>query len=354
VIDATAVLADGSVIPRIIVGGWQLSAGHRRSSPSRDAVIDELVQVVADGLTTFDCADIYTGVESVFGELRRVCAARLGQDAARLLRFHTKLVPDRAELAHVDRRYVERIVDRSLKRLDTERLDLIQFAWWDYDVPGYLEAIGWLDELRRAGKVGAIGVTNFDVPRLREILDTGVPVTTSQVQYSALDHRPENGMVSLCREHGIGLLCYGTLAGGFLSDRWLGAPDPGHDLANRSLVKYRLIIDDYGGWVQYQKVLAALRTAADATGSSIARTALAYVLGRPGVAAAIVGMSRPGRLREAVSSMDVTVPSIHVEGVRRRAASASGPRGDCFELERIKDGPHAAIMKYDLNREADA
>ncbi len=92
--------------------------------------------------------------------------------------------------------------------------------------PRWLEALVWLDDLRRAGKVRHLGGTNFDTPHLREILAAGLPVVSMQVQYSLLDRRPENGFAALCQAHGVALLCYGTVAGGFLSDRWLGAPEP--------------------------------------------------------------------------------------------------------------------------------
>jgi aryl-alcohol dehydrogenase-like predicted oxidoreductase len=315
-------------------------------------VLENLLDLVSEGFTALDCADIYTGVESLFGDLRRLCRERLGDETARSLRIHTKLVPDRSDLARVDRAYVETIVDRSLSRLGTDRLDLVQFAWWDYDVPRYVETALWLDELRRAGKIRHIGVTNFDVARLREILEAGVPVVANQLQYSALDHRPERGMTDLCRSHAVGLLCYGTLAGGFLSDRYLGAVDPARDPENRSLTKYRLIIEEYGGWEAFQALLRTLRAIGDETGGSIAQVALRYVLDRPGVAAAVVGMSRAERIREAHSAMDLTLSPAQVERIRRLGAAAPGPVGDCFELERDRRGPHAAVMKYDLNREA--
>jgi aryl-alcohol dehydrogenase-like predicted oxidoreductase len=111
-----------------------------------------------------------------------------------------------------------------------ERLDLVQFHWWDYSEPRWLEALGWLDDLRAKGKVRLIGGTNFDAPHVREILEAGVPLASMQVQYSVLDHRPENGLAALCEAHGVGLLCYGSVAGGLLSDHWLGRPEPSEPL----------------------------------------------------------------------------------------------------------------------------
>ena len=71
-----------------------------------------------------------------------------------------------------------------------------------------------------------MAVTNFDVARLSEIVAAGVRVATHQVQYSLLDARPELRMVEYCRSQGIPLLCYGAVAGGWLSERWLRQPEP--------------------------------------------------------------------------------------------------------------------------------
>src|ERR1700739_1044160 len=159
-----------------------------------------------------------------------------------------------------------------------ERLDLVQFHWWDYAQPRWLDALRWLDDLRAKGKVRLIGATNFDTAHVRAIIEAGIPLASMQAQYSVLDRRPENGLSALCRAHGGGLICYGSargrphgvglvcdgsVAGVFLSDCWLGQPEPAQPLANRSLVKYKLIIDDFGSWRLFQELLGALRPVAD-------------------------------------------------------------------------------------------
>src|SRR5882672_2490074 len=221
-------------ISRVIKGGWQLAGDH---GPVDPATADrDMAAFVEVGITTFDCADIYTGVEAMIGSFR----VRHPQLAAQT-QIHTKFVPDLASLACVNSAYVERIIDRSLQRLHTDRLDLVQFHWWDYAVPGFVEAALALEQLRVKGKIARIGVTNFDVPHLMELLDAGVPIAAHQLQYSLLDARAENGMIQACRTRSISLLCYGTVAGGFLSDRWLAQPEPVQAFGNRSLTKYKLV-----------------------------------------------------------------------------------------------------------------
>ncbi len=338
-------LADGYTIPRLVTGAWQLSEGHAVEPLEQDAVLASFVALVDHGFTAFDCADIYTGVEELLGKF----LAGLPADARSRVQVHTKFVPDRDVLERVDRQYVETIIDRSLSRLGVERLDLVQFSWWDYGVAGYVDAAGYLADLQRAGKIRLLGTTNFDVARLAEVVDAGVPMVSNQVQYSLLDARPEEGMVAFCKERGIALLCYGTLAGGFLSNAWIGAPDPPDHPANRSLIKYALIIEEFGGWALYQELLEALSWIADKHRVSIATVALCWVLDRPAVAAPIVGASRQDRIAPNVAAFSLKLdPSDH-EAIDAVLSRRLGPHGEVFGLEREPGGKHAAIMRYDLN-----
>ncbi len=340
-------LAPGYSISRVITGCWQLAADHGATSDGLDAWAERWARSVEAGFTTFDCADIYTGVEELLGEfLQRLPAPDRVQ-------VHTKYVPDRGSLATLRRDDVERSVNRSLRRLGREALDLVQFHWWDYRVPGYLEAAGWLSELQRAGKIRHLGVTNFDLPRLREIVEAGVEIVSAQVQYSVLDRRPEREFAGWCREHGIVLLCYGTLAGGLLTAANRGAADPGPaPPANRSLVKYRLILDEVGGWPALQEFLDALAAVAGRLGVPLETAAIRWVLERPGVAAAIVGASKRDRL-SAYERLDV--PEWAAETWVELAAALTAhpsPAGAVYGLERDPSGKHMAILRMNLNEPA--
>jgi aryl-alcohol dehydrogenase-like predicted oxidoreductase len=342
-------LAPGYTISCVIKGGWQLAGGHGAVDPAE--ALADMDRFVDAGVTTFDCADIYTGVESLIGEWLKRRARRLD---ARSVQVHTKYVPDIDRLATHSRADVTRGVDRSLARLGVERLDLVQLHWWDYDLPGYIEAAVWLDELRRAGKIRGIGLTNFDRRRVSEIIAAGVPIVADQVQYSVLDRRPAGTMAELCARHGIGLLCYGALAGGFLSNRYLGRPDPAPPLENRSLVKYRLIIDEFGGWDRFQRLLERLERAAARHGVGIGAVALRWTLDQPGVSGVIVGARHARHLDQIVRASRLVLDADDRADIARLLAAASGPGGEVYELERIKGGPHAAIMRYTLNRAQDA
>lgn len=333
---------DGYTIAQVLVGGWQLSPGHRAGAVDERRLFGDLERLVEAGLTTFDCADIYTGVEDLFGRF----AARSGVE----LQLHTKFVPDEGELASLRRADVERAIDRSLRRLRTERLDLVQFSWWDYGVPGYVDAALWLAELQDRGKIRHLGLTNFDVPRTREILDAGVPLVCNQVQYSLLDRRPERGMVGLAVERRLGLLAYGTLAGGLLSDRYLGLPESEVAPETRSLVKYRLIQEEFGDWSAHQALLRALSDVGRRNGVPLAAVALRWVLDRPGVAGAIVGTYHAGHLDSILAALELRLGDAGERALAGVLRGRPGPRGDVFGLEREREGAHGRLLWRNLNR----
>ena len=343
---------DGYRISSLIVGGWQLSRGHRQAPVDEEALFRDLARMARAGWTTFDCADIYSGVEDLFGRFQETHAKSLREDGIEL-QFHTKYVPDRDDLDSLTRDSLLRVIDRSMRRLRVERLDLVQFSWWDYDVPGYVEAAQWLEDLRAAGKIRHVGATNFDAPRTAEMLAAGVPLVSNQVQYSLLDRRPEHALVSLAREESLGLLCYGVLAGGFLSARHLGQPPPTEPLANRSLTKYRLIVDEAGGWARYQELLRTLDVIARRHGRAPSAVALSWTLDRPTVAAAMVGTFHGGHLESNLDALSLSLTDQDRTELQAATGRLTDLEGDVFGLERALAGPHAAIMWKNLSKEQD-
>jgi aryl-alcohol dehydrogenase-like predicted oxidoreductase len=335
-------------ISRVIKGGWQLAGGH--GAVDREQALDDMRLYVQAGITTLDCADIYTGVEELIGEFLRRHRSAFRDATLPAVQVHTKYVPDLDSLASLTERDVEAAIDRSLQRLGTERLDLVQFHWWDYQVPGYVEAALHLQVLQKAGKLKHIALTNFDVPHLQEILEAGVRLVSHQVQYSVLDHRPERGMLGLCDSHGISLLCYGTVAGGFLSDVYLDTPEPKPPLENRSLNKYKLIIDDFGGWEMFQELLATLTEISRKHTTTVANVASRYILQKRGVAAIILGVRDARHLPDNLRLFNLVLDDEDLDSINRVTGHARGPGGDVYSVERLKGGKHAGIMRYNLNR----
>jgi aryl-alcohol dehydrogenase-like predicted oxidoreductase len=335
-------------ISRIIKGGWQLSQGH--STDTTEDPIESMFAFADKGITTFDCADIYTGVEVLIGRFLAVRKQRLGYNHD--IQVLTKFVPDYDTLATITKQHVEKIIDRSLRRLGKERLDMVQFSWWSYDVASYVETAKWLQEIQEAGKINLLSGTNFNTHATKELVNAGIPLTTLQLQYSLLDHRPENGLSSLCAESDIHFLCYGTVAGGFISDKWLGMKEPKPPFANRSLIKYKLIIDEFGGWELFQSLLKVLKTIADKHHASITNVASRYILDRKQVAAVIIGAKSSTHLTENLRLFEFALDQVDTNEIEKIIEQRKGPSGDVFDIERIKDGPHGSIMRYNLNQQA--
>lgn len=342
-------LGDDYEISRVIRGGWQLASGHGEVK-SVDPVADMLAFADA-GITTFDCADIYTGVEELIGRFRIRYGDLRGQAALDRIKVHTKFVPDLDVLPVITKAHVQGVIDQSLRRLKMDRLDLVQFHWWDYAQPKWLEAAHWLDELRQAGKIHKVSGTNFDTTRMVEMVKAGIPLASMQVQYSLLDTRPAKQMAQAAAANGVALFCYGTVAGGFLGDRWLGQPEP-DGLENRSLIKYKLIIDDLGGWDFFQSLLRALRNIADRHGVDIATVASAAMLERSSVAAVIVGARNSEHLPSNLAIAATALTSQDHDDITAVLAGAKELDGDVYTLERDRTSRHGAIMKYNLNKGA--
>ncbi len=337
-------IAPGYSISRVIKGGWHLAGGHGQIDRTR--AIDDMASFVEAGITTFDCADIYTGVEELIGDFRRAYP-----ELAKRIQVHTKFVPDYDKLQDLEPASIESIIDRSRTRLGVDALDLVQFHWWDTNVKKYVQAALELKRLRDAGKIRHIGLTNFNTACTKEILEAGVPVVSTQVQYSVLDQRPTRELADDCVQNGVALLCYGSLAGGLLSDEWLGKPKPTEPFENRSHTKYELIIEDFGGWELFQELLGTLQGIADQHGSSIGQIASSWTLHQPGVAAAIVGATSTRHLTQNLRIPAIQLSPDDLAAIRRVTIRRSGPKGDVYDLERDKDGRHGRIMKYNLNED---
>ena len=272
-------------ICRILSGMWQVSGAHGRIDP--EAAVNAMLAYHDAGFTTWDLADHYGPAEDFIGAFRRQLADARGADALSEMQAFTKWVPRPGPMT---RQVVENNVDISLRRMNVDRLDLLQFHWWDYADRRYLDGLERLAELRDEGKIHRLALTNFDTQRLRDIADHGIRVVSNQVQYSLIDRRPEVSMSAVCEEQRVWLLPYGVLCGGLLSDRYLGQPEPGYAALNTaSLRKYKQMIDAWGGWPLFQRLLATLKAVADKHGVSIANVAVRYVLDRPAVAGVIVG-----------------------------------------------------------------
>lgn len=344
----TAQLRDGFEVTRVIKGGYQLARQYANRIGPEDIErdIDGMHAAVAAGITTFDCGDIYIGVEEKIGEFLQ--RRRLAGSSGKVVVL-TKFVPDVADLRRVDFRFTEAIVERSRRRLRLERIPMVQFHWWDYDVPGWMDALGHLVKLREQGLIEQIGLTNFSAQRTREILDAGFPIATTQVQYSLLDRRPGGALADLCATRGVGILCYGTLCGSFLTDRWLGKPPPERPMRE----KYSRVVDTVGGWDLVQDLLRTLHGIAEAHHVSISSVAIRYVLEQKAVAAAIAGAHSAEQIAEARAALSFTLTPADKALIETVLRQAQPMTGDVYDLERDLAGVHGSINVSRRSRHAE-
>lgn len=343
----TALLRPDHRISRVIKGGWQLAGDH--GPVDRRAAIADMEAFLDAGITTFDCADIYRGVEEMIGEFISDVRKRRGSQVADQVIVHTKLVPDLARLDDIRPEEVEAIIDRSLQRLRIDRLHLVQFFWWDMARGDPTSALEVLKRCQDKGKIRHLGVTNWDRPEIERFVEAGFDIASAQIQYSVLDRRPAKGLAQWAAAQGMSFLCYGTLAGGFLTENWLGAPDPGFSFENRSLIKYRLIIDEFGPWPLFQKLLRALKSVGDKHGVSLSSVATRWILDQPQVAAAIVGARYARHLPKTLETFAFTLDDGDRKTIAAVLDQSSGPNGPVFGLESDRSSRHGRIMKYNLN-----
>lgn len=275
-------LAPGLEIARVLTGLWQVADMEREGRVFDQAAAARAMQTYVDaGLTTFDMADHYGSAELVAGQFVSE------QAAPGRVQCLTKWVPEPGPVSAVD---AQAAVQRACTRLQTPRLDLLQFHAWTFSDPRWLDALWHLEALRDVGRIGAIGVTNFDTAHLRVAIASGIRLVSNQVSGSLVDTRFTHKLAPYAAAHGVGLLCYGTVLGGFLSEKWLGAPEPAWDtLETWSQMKYGRFIRTAGGWEPFQGLLRAAHAVATRHGVSIATVASRWVLDQPGVAGVIVG-----------------------------------------------------------------
>jgi len=269
-------------ISRVLTGLWQIADLERDGKQlDLEATAREMEPYVEAGFTTFDMADHYGSAEKIVGLF-------LKQHGAGSAELFTKWVP---KPGRSSREQVRDAVQLSLDRMQTDRLDLLQFHTWNYADPSYLDTLSYLQELKDEGLIRHLGLTNTDTAHLRLMLNSGFEIVSNQVCFSLLDQRARNsGMTELCRQHGVTLLAFGTVAGGFLTERWLDQSEPDWTrLETWSEMKYGRFICEAGGWAALQGLLRIVHEIAQRHEVSMANVACRYILDQPAVGGVIIG-----------------------------------------------------------------
>lgn len=338
-------LAPGLEISRLVCGLWQVADIEKDGTtidPEQGA--DALQAYVQAGFDTFDMADHYGSAEIITGHLLKRFPA-----GATKPRAFTKWCPEPGPMS---RDVVRRGVEERLQRLQVDKVDLLQFHWWTFEHPAWLDALHEMQAMKEEGLIGALGLTNFDAAHLGLALSDGIEIASNQVSFSLIDRRAAGDLSALCKRTGVKLLAYGTLCGGFLSEKWLGQPEPA-SIPDWSRSKYKRFIDTAGGWEPYQAVLRAASDIAKKHGVSLSNVASRWVLEHEAVAATIIG-ARLGESEHRDDNLNVFRFALDAEDHAALDAAFAQTRpipGDCGDEYRK---PPFLTASGDLSHHLDA
>jgi aryl-alcohol dehydrogenase-like predicted oxidoreductase len=294
------------------VFGWTID--EARSFELLDALVGE-------GLNFIDTADVYSRWKpgNRGGESEAIIGAWLKSRGGRdRVVIATKVGADmglgRKCLA---KDYIRSAVEASLKRLQTDTIDLYQSHWDDPDTP-VQETLEAYDELVRAGKVRVIGASNFSPARLREALDvserTGLPRYESlQPEYNLYERAGfEAELQPLCVERGLGVISYFSLASGFLTGKYRSEGDFGQSARGQGMAKY---LNPRG-----HRILRALDEVAGDLRATPAQVALAWLMAQPGITAPIASATTTAQLQDLVGATRLRLDASAMEALDRASA----------------------------------
>ncbi len=319
-------LAPDLDISRLLCGLWQIADMEKDGRTLDPAALALDMKAYAEaGFDTFDMADHYGSAEVIAGHFHD--HHRAGKVKAARPVLATKWCPTPGPMT-AD--IVRAAVERARERLRVERIDLLQFHWWTFQHPGWIDAMKELTRLKQEGLIGHLGTTNFDTGHLRLLHDHGIPLVTNQACFSLLDRRAQGEMSAFCARSGIKLLAYGTLAGGLLTEKWHGRARPG-SVSDWSTMKYLRFVDTIGGWDALQAILTATAQVARKHGVSIGNVATRWVLEQKSVAGIIIG-ARLGEREHRADNLKIFDFALDAEDHRviDQALGSTEPiPGDC-------------------------
>ena len=313
-------------IPPVIIGLWQIADIERKNANFNPASVVENMEAYLDaGLNFFDMADHYGSAEIIAGLLYK----KRKEEGKSLPVLATKWVP---KPGHNSKDIVKDAVTLALNRLQVNQLDLLQFHAWDYTDPSWIETMFYLDELRKEGYIKALGVTNMDTVHLKMAIDSNIPIVSNQISHSLFDQRAVNKMMPYCLENHVRVLCYGTVAGGLFSNKWLGKVEPSiEELPTWSLMKYKRFQEEVCDWKQFQDLLKQLDGISKKLDLSIAQLASLYIKDEFHCNSVIIG-ARLGELEHITENKQVSNMALDEES--KAAISAlikefKSVNGDC-------------------------
>ncbi|WP_030176174.1 aldo/keto reductase [Spirillospora albida] len=302
----------GTKVSRICLGMMSYGDPAQRPWFLPEEQAEPIVRLAVDsGITFFDTADMYSaGVsEEITGRLlSRMFARRDDYVLATKVYFPMGSGQNDQGLS---RKHIMASIDASLKRLGTDHVDLYQIHRWDYETP-IEETMEALHDIVRAGKARYIGASSmfaWQFAKAQHVAETHgwTKFATMQNHYNLVYREEEREMIPLCLDQGVGCIPWSPLARGLLA---------GNRERSGERNTVRASTDTYSDGL-YQEadfdIVDVVREIAGERGVPPAQVALAWLLGRPGVTAPIIGATKPRHIEDAVAAVGLTLDDKEVE-----------------------------------------
>lgn len=310
----------------IAMGTWGISRDAVWGPQEEQDSVNTIKAALDAGIDSFDSAEDYGEgyAEEVLGK-----ALKGVRDRAVIA---TKLNP-----RHLTRDGVRQACEASLKRLQTDHIDLYQIHWPNHEIP-LSQAMPTFDKLKQEGKIRALGVSNFGVQDLDDILSVGRPVT-NQMNYSLLFRAIEFEILPKCRENNIGILCYSSLEQGLLTGKFKRPEDVPEGRTGTRLFSQGKFKDgqgDPGTEEEVFKAIDEIRKISDEIGHPMEHVAIAWLLAQKGVVSILAGARHPKQVQDNAQAAQLQLPREIVDrltratdGLKRRL----GPNPDMWMRE---------------------
>lgn len=300
---------DQTQVCRLITALSPSSLHSHYSAPNSLQVTRAIDALVEAGLQTFDLGCLHPRpLSEDIAFYAREYIRLVGPSLASNLRFCSQAEIDPHTIGDIHQRSVQNIVDQHLKTSGLERLDLMQLSWSDFRDKRYVDFLGELLELKRIGKIASIGTIAFPTRELKYLSSQGITVASNQVSFSLVDRRALVDMADWCHSNNVRLLAKSALGAGFISERFLGLPEPSKRLCEfPPVAHFASVIRAWGGWSLFQELLYAIKQVADKHDVTMSNVAVKWALQSSGQTAVVVdaSLADPPEVQLCISNLRV-------------------------------------------------
>lgn len=314
-------------ISKIGFGTWALSGGAQWGEQDDADAVNAVAKALDVGMTFLDTAEGYGK-----GKSEKIIGRALKDGKREKAVIASKVSPGNLKADDL-----KQSCEKSLERMDTDYIDLYQVHWPNTDVP-IEETMQALQELKDAGKIRAIGISNFGPRDMNEIFKTGVEVASNQLAYNLVFRAIEYDILPICREHGLSVLAYSPLMQGVLTGKFAKPEDVSDERARTRIYdSERHLYANHGETGAEDEIfdfLDVLKEVAEDLDETMAHVALAWVSEQDGVGSAIVGGRNPSQVDRNVKAGDLELPA---DAIRRLSDESEGVKA--------KMGPNADMWQ---------